>query len=106
VQSIHFLFDMASHPSTWTGKKFLPSPDVSQRESALSLSQSEAGGNSVRVHAQEVREGHLQALEAERSKNKLLEMKVAAYEKRIQVCLNNSQTHIPLNSYVLVYQIF
>ena len=89
-------FDVASHSSTWTGKKFLPSPDVSQRESVLSLSQSEGGGNSV--DAQGVREGHLRALEAERSRNKLLEMKVAAYERRIQVGFNKSQTHVPLNS--------
>jgi hypothetical protein len=45
-----------------------------------------------------VREGHLRALEAERSRNKLLEMKVAAYERRIQVGFNKSQTHVPLNS--------
>ena len=67
----------------------MPSPDASQRESVLSLSQSEGGG---------VREGHLRALEAERGKNKLLEMKVAAYEQRSHVCMHASQSRMPLSS--------
>ena len=63
--------------------KFLPSPEDSQKEQvSLSLSRSEKSNTANNDGGE--RQGHLRALESERAKNKVLEIQLVEYERRLQ----------------------